>query len=200
MLKGRGLKAGDRAIIYMGMVPELPVALLACARLGIIHSVVFGGFSAEALKTRIQDLEARVVITADGAWRRGKEVRLKPAVDESLTDCPSVRDVIVLRRTGGEIDMQEGRDHWWHHLDEGVSEVCPAEELDSEHPLYVLYTSGTTGKPKGTFTPPRIPATGHMTMKWVRPHDSDTYWCTADIGWVTGHSYMFRAALAGPPP
>src|SRR3954452_465166 len=145
VLKGRGLKAGDRAIVYMGMVPELPIALLACARLGITHSVVFGGFSAEALKARIQDLEAQVVITADGSWRRGKEVRLKDAVDESLTDCPTVKDVIVYKRTGGTVTMQEGPDHWWHTLDEGVSEDCPAEQLDSEHPLYVLYTSGTTG-------------------------------------------------------
>ncbi len=122
VLKARGLKAGDRAIIYMGMVPELPVALLACARLGVTHSVVFGGFSAEALKARIQDLDARIVITCDGAWRRGKEVRLKDAVDEALTECPGVRDVIVYRRTGGATEMREGRDHWWHTLDEGVSE------------------------------------------------------------------------------
>src|SRR5690348_5513958 len=122
VLKGRGLKTGDRAIIYMGMVPELPVALLACARLGITHSVVFGGFSAEALKARIQDLQAQVVITADGAWRRGKEVRLKDAVDGAVEECPSVRDVIVYKRTGGAIEMKEGRDHWWHTLDEGVSE------------------------------------------------------------------------------
>src|SRR6516225_3579969 len=123
VLKSRGLKAGDRAIIYMGMVPELPVALLACAWLGITHSVVFGGFSAEALKARILDLEAQVVITQDGAWRRGKEVRLKDAVDESLADCPSVKDVIVHKRTGSQVGMKEGRDHWWHELDEGASEV-----------------------------------------------------------------------------
>src|SRR5215469_3943896 len=147
VLKNRGLKAGDRAIIYMGMVPELPVAMLACARLGVTHSVVFGGFSAEALKARIQDLEAQVVITQDGAWRRGKEVRLKDAVDDSLADCPTVKDVIVYQRTGASVNMKAGRDHWWHELDGGAPEECPAERLDSEHPLYVLYTSGTTGKP-----------------------------------------------------
>src|ERR1700722_7786813 len=147
VLKGRGLKTGDRAIIYMPMIPELPIALLACARLGVIHSVVFGGFSAEALKQRIQDLEAVVVITADGGWRRGKEVKLKGAVDEALAECPSVKDVIVYKRTGSEIPMQAGRDPWWHDLDREVDEFCPAEPLDAEAPLFVLYTSGTTGKP-----------------------------------------------------
>src|SRR3954451_1160321 len=132
VLKGRGLKTGDRAIIYMGMVPELPIALLACARLGITHSVVFGGFSAEALKARILDLEAQVVITCDGAWRRGKEVPLKITTDEAVADSPSVRDVIVYRRTGGAVEMKAGRDNWWHELDHAVSDVCPAEELDSE--------------------------------------------------------------------
>jgi acetyl-CoA synthetase len=198
VLKGRGLKTGDRAIVYMGMVPELPVALLACARLGIVHSVVFGGFSAEALKSRIQELEAAAVITADGSWRRGKVVSLKGAVDEALVDCPSVKDVIVLKRTGGDCPMQEGRDRWWHDLDRDVSEICPAEPLDAEHPLFVLFTSGTTGKPKGI-----VHTTGGyllqsvMTMKWVFDlKEEDVYWCTADIGWVTGHSYIVYGPLA----
>ena len=198
VLKGRGLKAGDRAIIYMPMVPELPVAVLACARLGVIHSVVFGGFAAEALKQRIQDLEAKVVITADAGWRRGKEIKLKPAVDEALIDCPTVKDVIVYKRVGSPIVMQTGRDHWWHDLDEAVSEECPAEPMDSEAPLFVLFTSGTTGKPKGI-----VHTTGGyllhttMTMKWVFDlQEHDIFWCTADVGWVTGHSYVVYGPLS----
>ncbi len=202
-----GFKTGDRAVIYMPMIPELPIAMLACARLGIVHSVVFGGFSAEALKLRIQDLAATVVITADGGWRRGKEVKLKPAVDESLQECPDVRKVIVYRRTGSPTSIVDGRDVWWHEEDallddapplQQSAESTPAQHLDSEHPLYVLYTSGTTGKPKGILhTTAGYLLQTSLTMKWVFDlQESDVYWCTADIGWVTGHSYIVYGPLA----
>ena len=199
MLKARGLKAGDRAIIYMPMVPEAVAAMLGCARLGVTHSVVFGGFSAEALKARIQDLEASVIITADGGWRRGKPLPLKAAVDEALTaECPSVQSVIVLKRNGCDVVMTEGRDHWWHDLEASVTSDCPAEELDSEHPLYVLYTSGTTGKPKGILhTTGGYMLHAVMTMKWVFDLKAgDVFWCSADIGWVTGHTYIVYGPLA----
>ncbi len=197
VLKSRGVKKGDRIAIYMGMTPELPIAMLACARIGAPHSIVFGGFSAQALVDRITDAECTMVITQDGSYRRGAEIKLKPAVDEALQHCPTVKNVIVYRRSGSAIGMTEGRDHWWHDLMKDASSDCPAEPLDSEHPLYLLYTSGTTGKPKGILHTTGGYAVGtYISTKWVFDlKDDDTYWCTADIGWVTGHSYIVYGPL-----
>jgi acetyl-CoA synthetase len=197
VLKSLGVKKGDRVAIYMGMVPELPVALLACARIGAPHTVVFGGFSSQALIDRINDCGAAAVITQDASYRRGAEVKLKEAVDQALPQCPTVKSVLVYRRTGATVSMQPGRDHWWHQLMETALAECPAEPLDSEHPLYLLYTSGTTGKPKGILHTTGGYAVGtYITSKWVFDlREEDTFWCTADIGWVTGHSYVVYGPL-----
>ncbi len=197
VLRGEGVAAGDRVAIYMPMVPELAVAMLACARIGAVHSVVFGGFSAGALRDRILDADARLVVTADGGYRRGAIVPLKAAVDEALEGLDAVRRVIVLRRTGREVPMRSPRDVWWHELAAGASESCPPESLDAEHPLFILYTSGTTGKPKGIVHTTGGYAVGvYLTTGLVFDvHEEDIYWCTADCGWVTGHSYVVYGPL-----
>ena len=198
VLKRAGVERGDRVALYMPLVPELAIAMLACARIGAPHSVVFGGFSADALKERINDAGCKVVVTADGAYRRGTEVKLKPAVDEALKHTPTIETCIVVRRTGSNVYMQLGRDHWWHEWMEAASSDCPAEELPSEHPLFILYTSGTTGKPKGILhTTAGYLLYTHLTTKWVFDlKEEDVYWCTADIGWVTGHSYVVYGPLS----
>ncbi|MEA2551211.1 MAG: acetyl-CoA synthetase, partial [Actinomycetota bacterium] len=197
-LRSLGVGKGDRVAIYLGMVPELPVAMLACARIGAPHSVVFGGFSAEALKDRINDAQAKILITADGAWRRGSVVPLKASADEAVKDCPSIEHVITVRRTESEHAFTPGRDLWWHDLVADQPAECEPEEMDAEDLLYLLYTSGTTGKPKGIAHTTggyltQVAATHRMIFDI---HDDDVYWCAADVGWVTGHSYIVDGPLA----
>jgi acetyl-CoA synthetase len=197
-LKSLGLVKGDRVAIYMGMIPELPIAMLACARLGLVHSVVFGGFSADALSSRILDADARIVITQDGAWRGGNVVPLKENTDEALESTPGIEHSIVVKRTDHGVEMTDDRDIWWHDLVEGQSEECEPEVLNAEDPLYILYTSGTTGKPKGIVHTQGGYLTGisttHSYVFDIKP-DDDVYWCAADIGWVTGHSYIVYGPL-----
>ncbi len=197
-LKELGVRKGDRVAIYLGMVPELPVAMLACARIGAAHSVVFGGFSAEALKDRINDAQAKILITADGAHRRGQVVPLKENADEAVAGCPSIEHVVTVRRTGGEHGFTAGRDVWYHDLVADQAAECEPEPMDAEDLLYLLYTSGTTGKPKGIAHTTggyltQVAATHRLVFDI---HEDDVYWCAADIGWVTGHSYIVYGPLA----
>jgi len=198
VLLNNGIKAGDRVIIYMPMVPEAAIAMLATARIGAVHSVIFGGFSSESIKDRTNDSGAVAVITADGGYRRGKVVALKDNVDAALKDNDAVKKVIVLKRTGQDIAMQSGRDVWWHEEIANVKEGAPAQGFDSEHPLFILYTSGSTGKPKGILHTSGGYLTGaYVSSKYIFDlRDDDVYWCTADVGWITGHSYIVYGPLA----
>jgi len=198
VLKSLGLRKGDRVCLYMPLVPELAIAMLACSRIGATHSVVFGGFSSQSIRDRVNDAGCKMVVTADGGYRRGAVIPLKANVDEALKETPTVQKVVVFQRTQQIIHMQSGRDHWWHELMANASADCPPEPLDSEHPLYILYTSGSTGRPKGILHT----TGGYLTqVAWTTKHvfdlrEEDVFWCTADIGWVTGHSYVVYGPLA----
>ena len=200
VLKKQGIQKGDRVTIYLSMIPELAIAMLACTRIGAIHSIVFGGFSAQALRNRIQDCDSNAVITGDVGIRGGKLIPLKATVDEAVRECPTVEKMIVVKRTGKEINMQSGRDFWWHELmaDEEIKNYCEPEKMDAEDPLFILYTSGSTGKPKGVLhTTAGYLLFTNLTFKWIFDyHDEDIYFCTADIGWVTGHSYIVYGPLS----
>ena len=200
VLKSLGAQKGDIIGIYMPMIPEAAIAMLACARIGAAHSVVFGGFSAEALRDRLNDAKAKLVITADGGFRKDTAVPLKIQVDRALDNnaAPSVENVLVVKRTGQDVHMEPGRDHWWHDLQQNASADCPAEPMDSEDLLFVLYTSGSTGKPKGVVhTTAGYNLYTHMTFKWTFDiKETDVYWCTADVGWITGHSYIVYGPLS----
>jgi len=198
VLKGLGIQTGDRVSIYMPLTPELAIAMLACARIGAIHSVIFGGFSSEAIADRNNDCGAKLIITADHGWRRGTQIPLKANVDAALAKSPTVKNCIVLRRSGVHVPMVDGRDHWYHDLMETASPHCPATPLDSETPLFILYTSGSTGKPKGIkHTTAGYNLFAKKTFEWVFDHrDEDVYWCTADAGWITGHSYLVYGPLS----
>jgi acetyl-CoA synthetase len=197
-LRKLGVKKGDRVTIYLPMVPELPIAMLACARIGAIHSVVFGGFSAESLKNRILDCRSDIVITADGGYRGGRIVPLKQTTDEALKECPDVKTVVVLKRTGKDVSLVAGRDKWWHDVVRGLPLECEPEQMDAEDPLFILYTSGSTGKPKGVLhTTGGYMVYGSLTHELVFDiRDEDTFWCTADCGWVTGHTYVVYGPLS----
>ena len=198
VLKDQGIKKGDRVCIYLPMIPELSIALLACARIGAIHSVVFAGFSSTALSTRINDSDCKLVITSDGSYRGSKSIDLKGIVDEGLQDCPGVETVLVVKRTNAEINMKEGRDKWLHPLLENAYLDCVPEIMNAEDPLFILYTSGSTGKPKGMVhtTAGYLVYTAYTFKNVFQYTENDVYWCTADIGWITGHSYIVYGPLA----